>query len=146
MDDSSLTNEYLVEIEAIDEDKPHEFRRSINFTIILLPSRNKLPIFTHKIAARDLNKDEAIEARENKTQLSKDIDKYLTLFRRSLDESKTLDHVVDVLKAIDPNNHGIKYYLDEIEPVNSVNEKSDENSISLSARKFKKNQGNFFNS
>ena len=146
LDDSSLTNEYLVEIEAIDEDKPHEFRRSINFTIILLPSRNKLPIFTHKIAARDLNKDEAIEARENKTQLSKDIDKYLTLFRRSLDESKTLDHVVDVLKAIDPNNHGIKYYLDEIEPVNSVNEKSDENSISLSARKFKKNQGNFFNS
>ena len=49
LEDSSVTNEYLIQVEAYDEDKPVEFRNSMNFTIILLPSNNKLPVFLHKM-------------------------------------------------------------------------------------------------
>ena len=54
------------------------------------------------------------------------------------------DYVVDVLKAIDPNNHGIKYYLDKIEAVNSAKDTKDESSISLSAKSSKKSHGSYF--
>ena len=129
LDDSSVTNEYLIEIEAYDEDKPIEFRNSFNFTLILLPSNDKLPIFEHKIKRGDLNPAErAID--------NKHYDKYLTIFRRSLDESKPFEYVVDVVKAVDPNQHGIKYFLDSVEPIqDKKNKTGGEASVKLSSKK-----------
>ena len=42
---SLFTNEYIIEIEAIDADKPVELRDEFNLTLIVLPSNDKIPVF-----------------------------------------------------------------------------------------------------
>ena len=42
---SLFTNEYIIEIEAADADKPAELRDEFNLTLIVLPSNDKIPVF-----------------------------------------------------------------------------------------------------
>ena len=37
------------------------------------------------------------------------------LFTRSLDESKSSEFVLDVVKAVDPNQYGIKYSIESVQ-------------------------------
>ena len=59
-----------------------------------------------------------------------------------MDESKPFEYVVDVLKAVDPNKHGIKYFLDSVEPIINKN-KSNEASFNLGAKKENEPQSNY---
>jgi hypothetical protein len=133
--DASITNEYVFEVEAYDEDKPSEFRTSLNFTLIILPSNNKLPIFLHK-----MKQNASLSSPLDQVESRQGFDKYLTVFRRSLDESKPINFVVDVLKAVDRNNHGIRYYLDDVEPINDA---KIENIKSLRVKKKRNNEDSY---
>lgn len=52
----------------------------------------------------------------------------VTLFRRSLSESQPREYVVDIVKAIDPNQYGIVYHLDSVEEVAKSNQ-TDESTV-----------------
>jgi hypothetical protein len=77
-----IQRKYHLEIIAYDTQKPVEFQASLNVTLYVEPSLDKLPIFEPMY--------------NNKTQV--------TMYRRSLSESMVNnDYVVDIIRAIDPN-------------------------------------------
>ncbi|CAF0762269.1 unnamed protein product [Brachionus calyciflorus] len=97
--DYQKIREYLIEIEAYDFNKP-EFSDIFTLNVNLKPSNDKLPIFEHFPGGT----------------------RQTTLYRRSLAESRDNDYVVDIVKAVDPNQHGIRYYLDSVVELDSKNE------------------------
>ena len=64
--------------------------------------------------------------------------KSLVLHKRSLAESTANDYVIDVIKAHDPNQHGINYYLESVEPIFESNSSRAESTIKLSLLKQEK--------
>lgn len=83
--------EYLVEIKAFDLDRP-ELNNLFNLSVVVELSNDKRPVFEHFTGGL----------------------RQTTLYRRSLAESKDNEFVVDIVKAVDPNNHGVRYYLDSV--------------------------------
>ena len=94
--DSAETREFLLHIEAFDKDRK-ELNDFLNMTVYVEPSKDKQPVF-----------DSGLHKRKARAA---------TLYTRSLDESKPNEYVVDVVKARDPNQYGIKYFVDLIEEV-----------------------------
>lgn len=90
--------EYLVEIKAFDSDRP-ELNNLFKLSVVVEPSNDKKPIFEHFTAGL----------------------RQTTLYRRSLAESKDNEFVVDIVKAIDPNNRGVRYYLDSVVELDANN-------------------------
>ncbi len=102
--DHAIIKEYSLQIVAYDVDRT-ELSDALTLTIYIEPSRDKKPVFesTHSLAASSEH-----ETRKRRSA---------TLYTRSLDESKPNEFVVDIVKASDPNQYGIKYYIDSVEEV-----------------------------
>ena len=49
---SLITNEYIIQLEAVDDNKP-ELRDEFNLTLIVLPSNDKLPVFERNYGSND---------------------------------------------------------------------------------------------
>ena len=90
-----VQREYPLRIVAFDVQKPVEYRDHINLTIVVDPSLDKLPYFEQF----NLN---------------------ATLFKRSLKESTPEnDYVVEIVRAVDPNQRGIVYSLESVDAINN---------------------------
>lgn len=88
-----VKREYSLTVVALDAKKPVEFRDWLNFTLVVEPSNDKLPIFEQP-------KDS------------------VTLFKRSLQETTPEnDYVVEIIRAVDPNQRGIIYTIESVEAV-----------------------------
>ena len=127
--DFAKINEYVIELSARDSDKPDEFHDRVNVTIILMPANNKLPVFeassSSSSSPSSIPSPKNISDHDVKQTTSKP--KTLKLFRRSLAESEPNTYVVDVVKARDPNQHGIVYSLDRVQPLTTNNTNSSSN-------------------
>lgn len=90
-----VQREYPLSIVAYDVQKPVEYHDYINLTIVVDPSLDKLPYFEQF----NLN---------------------ATLFKRSLKESTPEnDYVVEIVRAVDPNQRGIVYSLESVDAINN---------------------------
>lgn len=88
-----VQREYELQIVAYYVEEPSEYRDYLNVTILVEPSLDKPPVFESKHAT-------------------------ITLFKRSLRESTPEnDYVVDIVRAIDPNQRGIVYSIDSAEAI-----------------------------
>lgn len=97
-----VQREYPISIVAYDVQKPVEYRDWLNLTVVVDPSLDKLPVFEQSI----LN---------------------ATLFKRSLKESTgENDYVVEIVRAIDPNQRGIVYSLESVEAISGATNVSSE--------------------
>lgn len=101
--DYSIYKEYLIQVQAYDKNKTELTSQVFNLTVYVEPSRDKQPIFEpvgHHLSRRGI----------------RDVNSTV-LYARSLDESKANEYVVDVIKAKDPNQYGINYFIDSVEEV-----------------------------
>lgn len=89
-----VQREYPMVIVAYDLQKPVEYHERVNLTVVVDPSLDKLPVFEPTTPVNAI------------------------LFKRSLKESTPdNDYVVEIVRAIDPNQRGIVYSLESVEAI-----------------------------